>query len=216
MVHDFVPGYYFIEPTGADERWETLLQLFELRKNSYLNTQFFCDYKLWQYYEKYNPLTEIPAEITAKMFHYAPHYLRLNNQTLTALFLWYWRLFKIKRGRIGDLIKQRATLSALILFSVYAGYREIVLVGVDLNNPYYFWETSPSGIYPLQPANFQTGKIHRSADPALDINDYSIPIDRYIYLLESIVLKPLHISLSVASDKSMLYPRLKKYSFPGP
>jgi len=214
MVHDFVPDFYFIEPVGPGDVWEVLLQLFELRKASYSKIPFICDYKLWQSYENCNPLTKIPSEIFDNIYFYSPYYLRLNSKKLTLLALWYWRLFKITRAKLSDIIHQRASLSALIMFSIFAGYKEIVLVGVDLNDTAYFWETSTTKQYPIQPPNDQKGKIHRTADPEIDINLLSIPIDEYIYLLDRIILKPRGISLFIASEKSRLYPRLKKYTFP--
>jgi len=213
IVDDFVPSYYFIESPGPGDVWEVLLQLFELRKTSYSKIPVICDYKIWQYYEKCNPLIAIPPEISSNMYCYSPYYLRLNNKKLISLALWYWRIILIKRKKLSDIINQRATLSALIMFGVIAGYREIILVGVDLNNTAYFWETSTAKQYPIQPPNDQKGKIHRTADPEIDINLLSIPIDEYIYLLDRIILKPRGISLFIASDKSRLYPCLKKYPF---
>ena len=213
MVHDFIPNVYFIEPLEYG-LWETFLQLLELRKAHYFKTQFICNYKDWQFYEGLFPLTKIPKEIARNMYFYSPYSLMASSRKLVSSALWYWRFFKIDRAKLVDIIDHRATLSALIMFSVFAGYKEIVLVGVDLNDTAYFWETNSSIQYKIKPPNLQTGKIHRTADPEIDINQYSIPIDEYIYLLDRIILKPRGISLFIASDKSRLYPRLKKYSFP--
>lgn len=215
MVHDFVPTYYFFEPPYnlPGDPWGVLLQLFELRKTDYLNTRFVCDYKEWQHYDDKLPIAKIPPEIVRNMYFFAPYYLRLNNKTLISLVLWYWRFFKIKKARLEDLILQRATLSALIMFGVFAGYKEIVLVGIDLDTA-YFWEENSALKHTIRPITGQKGRIHKTADPEIDVNRLSIPIDQYIDLLDQIVLRPQSISLFIASGKSRLYPRLKKYEFP--
>jgi hypothetical protein len=214
MVHDFVPRFYFVEPPDHDERWETMVHLLEFRKMNYAKTQFICDYKLWQYKEMKRPLTSIPPQIIENMYFYSPYYLRVSNAILIALILWYWRLFKVRQGKLESIIHHRATLSALIMFSVFAGYKEIVLVGVDLNTPYYFWETSPAITHPFKPSNAQPGQVHMTADPELSLRNKAIPIDQYVDLVERIILRPRGISLFIASDKSRLYPRLRKYIFP--
>lgn len=214
MLHDFVPSFYFIEPpVGQDDAWHELLTVFNLKKGHYTKTPFVCDYKDWQFHEEKFPLKSLPAEIVRNMYFYAPYRLRLNDKTLIAFVLWYWRFFRVNQPKFCDLINQRATLSTLIMFGLLAGYKEIVLLGIDLNNTAYFWEAHSQKQYPVAPVNAQKGKIHRSADPKIDINRLSIPVDEYVYLLDQIILKPLGIRLSIGSEKSRLYPRLTKYQF---
>jgi hypothetical protein len=121
----------------------------------------------------------------------------------------FWRVWHyLYRADFGWMIHHRASISALVMFGVIAGYREIVLVGVDLNNSKYFWEERPE-LYDGrdQPRNIEPPGVHGTIDPKITEIYHAIPIDQYLDLFDRIVLRPNQIRLSLASAKSRLYPR---------
>ena len=212
MAHPFVPDLYFTEPPNNLNTWKDFLTLFEARKDDYSQTPFIINYKEWQSLMQDYPLEDIPEELLQNLYCYAPYFLRLNKPWMVRLVLLSWGRKKFERNPYDWLILQRGTLGMLIMFGYFAGFQNIVLVGVDLSNTNYFFE-DPKKDFVFRPSKVQTGNIHRTVDPTLDINRISITIDKYIYLLNDIILKPRGISLFVASEKSRLYPRIGKYEF---
>ncbi len=212
MAHPFVPDLYFTEPPNNLNTWKDFLTLFEARKDDYSQTPFIINYKEWQSLMQDYPLEDIPEELLQNLYCYAPYFLRLNKPWMIRLVLLSWGRKKFEKNPYDWLILQRGTLGMLIMFGYFTGFKNIVLVGVDLSNTNYFFE-DPKKDFVFRPSNVQTGNIHRTVDPTLDINRVSITIDKYIYLLNDIILKPRGISLFVASEKSRLYPRIRKYEF---
>jgi hypothetical protein len=101
--------------------------------------------------------------------------------------------------------KRRASMSAAITFGVLAGYRRIVLCGVDLTRTDYFYEAPEYAKLPVpvwQPHN--TGSVHST----LDRNLNPVPIDEVIYALNDRIVKPGGAELLVALPSSGLHPRL--------
>jgi hypothetical protein len=104
------------------------------------------------------------------------------------------------------MVHHRASLGAVILFAFLAGYESIVLVGVDLNNSLYFWETNSYILGGAAgPPTAQSGQAaHPTVDPSQNAEEVSIPIDEYLRLLDSSVLRPSEVTLSVANPTSRL------------
>ena len=213
MAHPFVPDLYFTEPPNNLNTWKDFLTLFEARKDDYSQTPFIINYKEWQSLMQDYPLEDIPEEFLQNLYCYAPYYLRLNKPWMIRLVLLAWRRKKFEKNPYDWLILQRGTLGMLIMFGYFAGFKNIVLVGVDLSNTDYFFEDCNKD-FVFRPSKVQTKSIHRTVDPTLDINRISITIDKYIFLLNDTLLKPAKVTLFIGSKKSLLYPRLPLYKFP--
>lgn len=213
MAHPFVPDLYFTEPPPNAKGWETFWNLNKVSKEAYSNVPYIVNYKEWQRHLIDFPLAEIPAELQKNLYYFAPYNLRLNKTWMMKLLLLGWRRKRFSNNPFNWLILQRGTLDMLILLGYFAGFTKIILVGVDLSNTAYFFE-NPNMNFVFRPSVLQTGKVHRTADPTLDINKISVTIDKYIYMLNEILLKPKGVCLFVASEKSRLYPRIGKYTFP--
>ena len=94
----------------------------------------------------------------------------------------------------------RASLSFLILLAYRMGYREIVLCGIDLNVPTYFWEDDGfDGDSFGLPRNATRTTAHRTTDP-----DLGLPIQTVIKAIQEEVLAPAGIALTLISDRSAL------------
>lgn len=105
--------------------------------------------------------------------------------------------------------KKRATLFLAINLAVRAGYKEIVLCGVDLNNTNYFFKTEgftvPSNL--SIPPDYQSGPVHKTNNPAHG----EVTVSAILDLFDRIVLQPRGIVMSVGQDTSALYPRFPAY-----
>lgn len=207
MAHPFVPDLYFTEPPPNEYVWAEYLGQYEASKVAYGNVPFIVNYKEWQKKTEAYPLSSIPPSLQKNLYHYAPYYLRLNKPWMIRLALMVWRRNVIRPNRFDGLILQRASLGMLIMFGLLTGFKRIVLVGVDLANTRYFFEDK-NQVFRYYPPNIQAGVVHRTVDSTLDINRVSVTIDKYIYLLNDVLLKPAKVSLYVANEKSLLYPRL--------
>lgn len=122
---------------------------------------------------------------------------------------------------------KRSTLFMALSFAAIAGYQRIILCGVDLNNPHYFYRHPDYQHLPQLPEIPDTGsalgqlyakqgvqtqrepdpKIHNTMDPALN----PLPMSEIIWALNEEVLQPLGINLYVALDSSALHPRIPAY-----
>ena len=55
-----------------------------------------------------------------------------------------------------------ASVARLVFFGIVAGFSEVVLLGVDLNNSEYFWDSRPEILGDLKIPNFPRRKIEKS------------------------------------------------------
>lgn len=212
MAHPFVPDLYFTEPPPNETGWTDFLQINEVCKDNYSNVPYIVNFKEWQKKAKLYPLNSIPQSLKENLYYYSPFYLRLNKPWIIKLTLLGWKSNAAKPDKFDWLILQRASLGMLIMFGLFAGFKNIVLIGVDLSNTRYFFEDKARE-FKFRPNNLQTQAIHRTVDDTLDINRISITIDKYIYLLNDVLLKPAKVSLYVSNEKSLLYPIIPLYRF---
>lgn len=105
-----------------------------------------------------------------------------------------------KKTHIDLLFKTRGTVSMIISFAVNLGYKEIILCGIDLNDPRYFFEDK--GKYPDLPKFFfvQKNKTHVS----LKKDPLFLEMDKIIDVLNELVCKDQGIKLFVQNPKSTL------------
>ncbi len=107
-------------------------------------------------------------------------------------------------SQIDKLFKFRATLSALITFAIKLGYQRIVLCGIDLNNPAYFYQDPQQ--YPNMASFYSSppGQIHDTLKPL----PIMVPIDLIIYEMKRQILDPRGIEIYVENPSSALFPRI--------
>jgi hypothetical protein len=103
-----------------------------------------------------------------------------------------------------NLFKHAGSLSSVLCLAVKMHYRRIVLCGIDLSSPEYFYQDRafyPDGVH-VQ-SSIRTPR-HESIMPRLYRNAY--PADRIVAELKKQVLDPLGIELYVENKSSALYP----------
>lgn len=112
-------------------------------------------------------------------------------------------------NHLTKLFKFRGTLSATISFGVNLGYKNIILCGIDLNDPRYFYQDK--NIYPNLP-NFRSsspGKDHatiRSIPNFLEIN-------KVVEIMNEELCTPNGIKLFIQNPESALNTFIPVYKF---
>ncbi len=74
LIHEFVPTFYFIEPSAYSERFQTLLDLIRRRSGECDKMPIICEYKNW--YNSGRTFQDIPTEVEENVYLYSPYYLR--------------------------------------------------------------------------------------------------------------------------------------------
>lgn len=211
MMHDFVPTYYFFEPCIDEDLHIHFTGLLDQNKEKYINTPFICDYKYWNSAGK--DFTDFPEEIRRNLYLMAANFLKVKSSVLIELFLNYLYPLFARPYNFDSIVKYRSSISVALSFGLISGYKELILIGVDLADTQYFWETSDIYAKRELPRNILKCKVHDSADV-----DYSkvigvISIDKLIDIFHNAILAPRGIKLSVGSTKSKLYPKYQLYDF---
>lgn len=109
-------------------------------------------------------------------------------------------------GRADRLFKYRATVSMLVSLAVKMGYRKIVLCGIDLSNPAYFYQDAER--YPETAAFQSSVRVAEPVHTTLIERPLLRPIDEVLVVLKDLVLAPLGVELYVESASSALFPRI--------
>lgn len=192
-IHSFVPTFYMFELPRDEGRRGQLLAYLENRRTDYGNVP-----KIFS--EGLGGTTKNLASflyLFPKLCVLDKTNVPINNKYLTSRYTnWSERL-----GLIDHLIVPsiRASIVRAVLIGAGLGYSKIVLVGVELNNTNYFWESWGD-------INIETGQVesvHKTVLPEIGEVTADVAID----LVDEKVLQPRKISLEVSSRSSMLYPR---------
>jgi len=215
LVHDFVPTFYFIElgtrslPGDMEDRYQ--VQLLGRRLPDFEGMPIIVESKCWL--RSNGVAYPLPSQLRDSLFFYAPYYLRTTSVDLVAWVLDHSRPFWRHGSRdLRAMVHHRASLSALVLFAFLAGYEEIVLVGVDLNDSRYFWETNSDVLRGAAgPPTDGNSQVHVTVDPTATAWEVAVPIPDYLRLLDSSVLRPNGVTLSVANPSSLLSSFLPVY-----
>lgn len=105
-----------------------------------------------------------------------------------------------KKNNINKVFKFRATLSMAISLGINLGYEEIILCGIDLNDPRYFYQDRK--LYPDTP-EFRSSpdtKVHTT----MLQSKVMIPITAVVKVLNKKIMKDKGINLSIMNSKSEL------------
>lgn len=210
LIHEFTPTYYFLEPPPEDQH-ECFIRHLERRKEQYRRVPLVCDYKHWNWSGR--GFEQFPKVLLPNLYLHVPYYFRSRSKRLIKWWLLAWKLGLLESScPLERIIHHRATVSAVTGFGILAGYRKIVLLGVDLAASCYFWEEEASGYSDLpRTAEVNRGRLHSTVDPNLTASERAIPIQEFLDVLEVKVMRHRRIRLYVGSRKSLLYPRFPLY-----
>lgn len=229
LFHKHVPTWLSCELSRTPSDAEILMRVLEKRLPDYQDTAFLLKdiHKLDERYPKWNqefPLCRINHCYTL----FSPSVRGRSESSLRLSLRWSRRLGLFeKKGTLWALPMKRATVFLAMSFGLMAGYKRIVLCGVDLNNTAYFYDDESyqkSDGMPATPRLPTTSEkleqryasegvkmnrapnpaIHNTIDPALN----SLPMDAIIHAFNEEVLKPKGVELFVALPSSKLHPRI--------
>lgn len=200
MLHDFVPTYYMFEPAKTPERETAFLDAISGRVERYRDVLFLANGRTGG-----RRIDTFPGPLRNQLYLYAPYYLPVDSTSVVTMALRVWHR-GLRLGLVGleHAIHHRSSLSAAVAFGLLAGYRALVLVGVDLNHAGHFYDGSAGA--PVEPTD---RTIHATADP--DRRVRRLTIDTYLDLFEKLALRPRGVRLYLAHDGSRLHPRHPVY-----
>mgnify|MGYP006432759267 CR=1 FL=1 len=156
MFHDFVPDFYFIESSPRMNVMDIYSQIISEKYEELKNTIFFCKPS-----ENWNIILYLMKKY--KLNYYIYHsrsWFSENTSTLKA------NIKKIRRKSIHKQLEfyhqGTGSLEMIVYFCAIAGYRKIILCGIDLNNSNYFYQSKKYSNYivPNQPSD----KVHKTED----------------------------------------------------
>jgi hypothetical protein len=207
-IHPFVPTYYFYETCVYEDRAALLAARLRTRREEYSRTVPFSMIGRWLQMNR--PREAFDDDLVARTYFYSAYTLPSNSARVIAAALRIWG--RRARGRLGDwdhtgILNHRTTADVAICFGYLCGYRRLVLLGVDLSNSRYFWETDPSRYDSAYfPRNINGGASVPHA--VASFSEHGLLADDYITLFSRLVLRPAGVELFVGSERSKLYPRI--------
>jgi hypothetical protein len=212
IIHNHVPDVYIFEMYRKNESNLNFKFIENLKRKAELYSKSIVILKdldkVYPNFELINKLREIfnlffiPCMLTFDIFG-----LEFWKNRLPSNFFW------INKFKFDVIFQQRITVSFAIDLARQAGFKKIVLCGVDLNSTKYFWE-DPDYIHSLDKNitiedSQQTGNIHSTVNPLVN----TLTADKVIINMAKWYKDNLGIEIYVSSKDSILYPNLPHYSF---
>lgn len=202
LVHDFIPTYYHMEFTRGnhDIVWRALNRKpAEFKKSPFIVNVRHRDASRPMREFRFG---EFPMMSVPRRFYHVPA------DSLQSVLRYYNSVPDRESGEF--MLHYRGSLTLMISIGVMLGYKEIVLVGIDLVDSQYFYEdrdrypsdTAEEARMYLDKIRGDSTSTHLTADP----NGFPgvPPIDWFLKLYNSVVLRPRGIKLTVASQGSLL------------
>lgn len=210
LLHWFLPTYYTVElSTNSSHRTETFLDILEKRAEDYRNIPVIFKYST----QLQNKVDSLPEALEHR---YLATSLAIPGTTKQSLHSWLRRLdqfgfFSAGKSK-GTIIYRQASLSWLISFALQLGYKNIVLCGVDLNQPDYFYDIDDSFLkknkFPHPDSGFST-TVHPTDDAVRCKTE--TPISVVLSITRDTLLSRRNAELYIGSKSSALYPELTLY-----
>jgi len=211
LMHDFVPTYYVFEIPRDANRRSILNKLLVKRAYDYRNTPIIIKgfNRSLYYSDKY---FDFPEALKSTFYQSKDFEIKARNIYDFRKFIKKIKHSKyINPGKLDLIFRKRASISYLVMFGYLLGYKEIVLLGVDLNNTKYFFEENPE-YYKEKgretPKNLQIkDNVHRTLDKTFG----NLTLDIVIEIINEEILQPKGVKLYIGSKNSALYPSLPLY-----
>ena len=207
LRHPFVPTHYFFEPHRPPV-FNQIIRFAKMRTQGYeavckIVLPGFPQSAWWEW-----RLHQLPAKWREGLYAGGVHRaFARNEQELAEEISRLARAgaFGLERRRIDSVLKHMGSVSSLVSVAAHMGYRDIVLCGIDITDPRYFYDDAEQ--YPdlvdyvkSFRKKFEHDKRPREAVQAAG--------DLVIMELQRQVLDPEGIKLWVECSSSGLHPRL--------
>lgn len=218
LVHDHVPTYYFYETPYSSLYFDFFVKTWNTKSALHKTLPLIVQYA--HYYKRGYSLKGLKHDSQHTFFNIPHRYSTLNKSKLSKI------LQRELSGKAGScdfsrIIHHRGSVSYLIAFAYLAGYKNIVLLGIDMNNHNYFYEEKQEE-NPLYAELLAVKKAYQDSrqydthpmiDKGISKQMYELPLDEYIYLLNKVIFLNEGVNLSVGSESSVLKNGLKTYKF---
>ncbi len=215
-IHDHVPSLYVAEvcavPTGEEANYQRYRDLMALKATAYSNTPILIkdgERVKKQWLAEY--VSHFPKSLWPNILLAWDWEIPGDDEESFIAHLQRWETNGLLTGSVAPLVRKRATVSYLIFLALRAGYRKVVLCGIDLDNNDYFYrlresEYAAKGLPVPQPAVAHAAPIHKTDNIGM-----GLPISKVLEVIDQRLLKPRNIQLFVALKSSKLYPMLPSY-----
>lgn len=215
MFHDYTPTYFAIETPMAAEHFNEMLNELNRKKEDYKNVPFVIQY---QHYLR-SPNNYINLELPKENIYFnAPLMPYTTSNRMLDLLLSWWERQHTKN--MSWLLHYAGSLSYMIAMGYVMNYKKIILLGVDLNDPRYFFEHPDSNVFTKKFAAMHKSLLKSLKRSGLDtVNAKTtktygcLPIDQYLYKFNRIIKKN-GVELYAGNKSSKLAEGLPIYEFP--
>ena len=214
IYHSFVPDFWMIESSWKLRERHVWDKQMQLKANLYKDV-------IWFHHKPHRETLPSMLSITEQeitdvfqkvIFARFPQHSRFFMYNRREYAEWPRRLHELFQGSRSDLIDyflptdMTGTLSCAVTFGYKMGYTRIVLAGIDLNSPFYFWSHKKGWYHRRVDDGYIFGKKNHTTEERIGVKDR--PISRVIMDIHDCVLVPEGITMQVASMKSLLHPQL--------
>lgn len=206
LFHDFVPTIYYFELVESHET--DIIRQFTAVANK-ASSRYRATFKIAsEFHNGLMLLDGLSDEFRENLCAHlsVPVYIDNDVQLSTSI-----KLLKLcgifgQRTAPHNLFKHAGSLSTVISMAAIMNYRRIVLCGIDLTSPAYFYQDTAlyPGVGSFQ-SSIPTAK-HESLVPGLYRCAY--PVDKIVAELKKEILDPLGIEIYVENNNSALYPNI--------
>lgn len=217
LLHEHVPTYHVMEGLNGDRRF--LLEHRYVRRQDYLGVPLILKSQLSNLSSKriavrVNDLAAIDRVVQSHT--YLSVDVLAAGTTVEEMAASY-RLF----GKLGlwspkerflMLNKRRGSVALVLNFALRAGYKKVVLCGIDLNHTEYFYDSRRADLEAAGmrvPPNDESGGVHSTNDPV----NHPVTIHEVILAIGRLFLEPAGVQLFVGSDSSALYPDVPMFDW---
>jgi hypothetical protein len=214
IIHDFVPSLLMFE-IPRSERANYFFNILHKKKSVYQGVPMLLKglYLNRTHFNKIHKLyRKFPKELLSEIYLCQEFPIPGKNDVeyTKALNMLFKLDFFKKRENATTLAQYRGTVMCAIIFGIIAGFKNIVLCGVDLNNTNYFYEEDKiyyesKGL--TVPPTGQEGVVHKTNIRLKN----SLPISDAIVILSKFYSKHMNGKICVANKNSALYPTLDYY-----
>jgi hypothetical protein len=214
LYHPHVPDLYVFENLTERHRSALMHRAPDYAETPLILKQFLTNFSPRKHRARLRSLSELPLEVRQNIFMSSD--LVVPGRTRDELERWFRRAMRVRwlceADRIQWLPKRAASLTFLVALCARAGFRDVVLCGVDLNTPGSFYDPAPLGVTTERSAREASNRtiwVHETENPSEKV----LPISAVLQALNETVLEPRGIRLHVAHSASALARTLPVYEW---
>lgn len=220
MFHKHIPTYYGWEISFKKTYYDAQNRALASKQGAYKNVPVFMQY---QHAVNRSFSLEDIAVSEDNLYYFTPFFPHTTNRSLLKKMV--RKKLNSKTKELNEVVNYSGSLSYIIMMCYYLGYKEIVLLGIDLNDPRYWFmrdydlDEHAQGFkkvhldyYKERVGADSMQKKHATVEKAFTKKFGSLPIDEYIAILKK-ELEVKGVSLKIGHKGSKLYPMLPLYEF---